>query len=259
MNVEDELRGALDVSAPPATTTLDDVLRRGRRRLFARRAGAAFGAMAVVAVIGIGGAVWNQAGPSVPLGNPGQWPRVSETAREPMHPNDPNRDCGIQLPAVPLVRNFGGVAFSAEQLRSWRKKAQAVISPVDIDSEIVEDVLNTYDFDVVDERGTGSVRLSAGTFSGTPSEAADEAVWANGSCEPPRRAEARDGTVYQLYDLRWESPTKTQTLHVYRPDGHVFRIVQSNRGRAEPSRGRETLPLTVEQLVKLGPAVAAVA
>jgi hypothetical protein len=259
MNVEDELRGALDVSAPPATTTLDDVLRRGRRRLFARRAGAAFGAMAVVAVIGIGGAVWNQAGPSVPLGNPGEWPRASETVREPLHPNDPDRDCGMQLPAVPLVRNFGAESFSADQLRSWRKKAQAVISPVDVESEVVEDVLNMYDFDVVDERGTGSVRLSAGRFSGTPSEAADEAVWAYGSCQAPRRAEARDGTVYQLYDMRRQSPTKAQTLHVYRPDGRVFRIEQFNQGRAQAMLGRETLPLTVEQLVKLGPAVAAVA
>ncbi|MDT7787900.1 MAG: hypothetical protein QOF58_6319, partial [Pseudonocardiales bacterium] len=59
MNIEEKLRGALDTPAPPPTTTLDHVLKRGRRRVFAQRAGAMLGVVAVVAGVGFGAATLN--------------------------------------------------------------------------------------------------------------------------------------------------------------------------------------------------------
>ncbi|MCP2244736.1 hypothetical protein [Lentzea aerocolonigenes] len=253
MNVEDELRGALDVSAPPATTTLDDVLRRGRRRLFARRAGTVLSTLAVVAVVGIGSVLWVQDTPTAPVGNPADWPRVSETVRKPLyHSNtaNPNADCGIQMPAVPMDRGFGAERLSADQLRTWRTRAEAALGELEVGEQVAEDVLHTYDLNVSGLTGKGSVRLSTGSFTTTPSAAADEALWATGTCRAPRRAVARDGTVYQLYDVLQGA----QTLHVYRPDGRAFRIEQINSDLT-----RNSLPLTDDQLVKLGPAVAAVA
>lgn len=77
----------------------------------------------------------------------------------------------------------------------------------------------------------------------------------------PRRGAAPDGTVYQLYDVAPSvfTPAKVQTLHVYRPDGRVFRIEQSTEGNGRPGPGRESPPLSEDQLVKLGPAIAEVA
>ncbi|MGW4208248.1 hypothetical protein ACWEIJ_09705 [Lentzea sp. NPDC004789] len=271
MTVEEELRGALDVPAPPAATTLEGVLRRGRRRLFVQRAGAVLGTLAVVGIIGFGSVVWNwnQATPMTPGGSPGDWPRASGVVRKPVDLNNTNGECDPQMPTALMVRGFGAQRFSTDQLRRWREKAQEVLPSLELGAQAVQDDLNMYEYEVTDERGTGSVRLSAGVFTGSPSNAADEALWSVGGCQAPRRVRAPDGTVYQLYDVvsstLWDTtsqksaPAKMQTLHVYRPDGSAFRIDQLSVVTTNLDKRRESLPLTESQLVRLGPAIAGVA
>ncbi|MET8761195.1 hypothetical protein [Lentzea sp. NPDC004782] len=271
MTVEEELRGALDVPVPPATTTLEGVLRRGRRRLFVRRAGAVLGTLAVVAIMGFGSVVWNwnQARPMTPGGSPGDWPRASGLVRKPADPQHTNGECDPQMPTALMARGFGAERFSTDQLRTWRDKAQEVLPSLALGAQAVRDDLNMYEYEVTDEGGTGSLRLSAGFFAGSPSKAADEAMWVAGGCQAPRRVTARDGTVYQLYDVvsstLWDTtsqksaPAKMQTLHVYRPDGAAFRIDQLSVVPTNLDKRRESLPLTESQLVRLGPAIAGVA
>jgi hypothetical protein len=271
MTVEEELRGALDVPAPPATTTLEGVLRRGRRRLLVQRAGAVFGTLAVVALIGFGSVVWswNQVGPVTPLGSPGDWPRATEAEGKPLDWRNPDGPCGTQLPTALMVRGFGAEQLTTDKLRTWRDKAQELIPALAFGAHPVLDDLNMYEYVVTDDRGTGSVRLSAGVFTGSPSKAADQALWVTGSCQAPRRAIAADGTVYQLYDevteTLWKTgsaqsaPARMQTLHIYRPDGSAFRIDQFNTVPTNLDKRRESLPLTGGQLVRLGSAIAGVA
>jgi hypothetical protein len=267
MNIEDELRGALDVSVPPPTTTLDHVLKRGRRRVFAQRAGALLGVVVVVAGIGFGATTLNTAEPPSPADEPDHgpavfvhelgWPRVNLPRRELADPANPELGCGISG----QPSSVGRERLSDDKMRGWRTRVQAVVPDASVDSSLVEDVVNVFEVGISDRDGAGSVRLATGSFGGGPLAAADEAVWATGSCEPPQRTTGPDGTVYQLYDVRPNVPYDgiVQTLYVFRPDGKAFRVEQLNSGANSTGSTRPGLPLTQEQFASLGPAIAEVA
>jgi hypothetical protein len=55
------IRGVADVPAPPVTTTLDTVVRRGRRRALVQRGATVAAVVGVVAAIGVGGALLRSA------------------------------------------------------------------------------------------------------------------------------------------------------------------------------------------------------
>ncbi|MEU7480147.1 hypothetical protein AB0A63_29475 [Lentzea sp. NPDC042327] len=257
MTIEDELRGALDVPAPPPTTTLDDVLRRGRRRVAVRRAGFAGGVLTVVAAVGIGGAVWRGAvEPELSLAtNPANWPRVS---------------CGEAGPQPDVVRNMGAFLPSTGQMRAWRDSAQAVLPDRVVDSELPEDANGPasvhhgdrrgFRVDVLDGQGAGSLRFALARFEGDPAAAADSARWATGTCAASRRLTGADGTVFQLYAPGVEAPSElqVQTLYVFRADRLAFRVEQVNAGRMSSQPTREAVPLSEVELVRLGAAVAEV-
>ncbi|SMD21563.1 hypothetical protein [Lentzea albidocapillata] len=264
MNIEEELRGALDVSAPPPMTTLDDVLRRGKRRVYAKRGGAAFSALAVVALIGLA-TIIRPVTDSVPpaLSPPWEMTPLSTPARVPL-----DGSCAEVQRTKPLTVAFGDAAFDAGNLANLVKNMGVELPAVQVGEAQArnnEAVLN-----VRDGRGEGSLRLWVGKFAGTPVEAADDGLWDYGLCSPGMRGVLPDGTVLQLQPQHSldAAAAFAQVLFVYRADGSVYRIQQANStlkllSAGTSSERRElvltdqvTLPLTDEQMGKLGLAVA---
>lgn len=292
MNLEEKLRGALDVSAPPPTTTLDHVLKRGRRRVFAQRAGAVLGVFAVVAGIGIGATTLNHAardpGPAdQPNHGPATvehavtWPRVNTPARTPYGTWSPAASAtppaGRPVAPIPLCNATdakNGFGLSAQPLSTrsvdgWielvrRALPEVTIAPGNSSEYAIE-------LDVTDSGGTGGIRILAGRPTGTPQSNADDGLWA-GDCEPARRLTRADGTIMQLHGVRpVESLTLKQVLKVYRKDGLYVQLELLNFGSPDlapdPDQpgwvrtgpGRANLPLTEEQFARLGPIIAEVA
>ncbi|NUT52845.1 MAG: hypothetical protein HOV94_37000, partial [Saccharothrix sp.] len=124
--------------------------------------------------------------------------------------------------------------------------------------------------DVTDDGGTGSVDLEVGHTTLAPLAAADDEVFAQGNCEPPRRLVRADGTVLQYYPVRASEPFQSldRVLRVYTRTGEIYSIGVRNYGSPDftpqedqrafnrTGAGRETLPLTEEQLTRIGLAVA---
>jgi hypothetical protein len=292
MNIEEKLRGALDVSAPPPTTTLDHVLKRGRRRVFAQRAGAVVGVFAVVAGIGIGATTLNQAAPdSTPADQPSYgpatvehatgWPRVSTAPQIPYGTWSPATSApppsGWRVVDIPLCEirpsqrppnlDLGAVQFDPEPVAAWLDQARKVVPEVTIRAATPNPGHTSYEADVSDSRGTGSIRITVGRFAGTPQLAADNSLWETGDCQPAQRLEF-DGSVMQLHSTRPFEPFQTlvQALRVYRKDGLLIQLELRNfgsldraldPGRPDTTRrtgpGRPTLPLSEEQFSRLGP------
>ncbi|MCG8920908.1 hypothetical protein [Lentzea sp. CC55] len=294
MDIEEKLRGALDIAAPPPTTTLDAVLKRGRRRVFAQRAGAMLGVVAVVAGIGIGATTLNQAAPAPQHADrpPATteralaWPRVNTPPQTPYRTWSPASTapppagravvdiplCDIKRPSVPRNPGLGAEQLAPELIARWRDRVREVLPEMTI-GEVSGYPSNVfYTFDVSDALGTGSIRIWAARFSGTPQASADDALWETGDCEPARRLVRPDGAVMQLHSVRPKEPfqTLTQALAVFRVDGLLVQLEVSNYGSpdltaddpANPAAtrrtgaGRTTLPLSEEQFARLGPVFA---
>ncbi|MEU3649552.1 hypothetical protein AB0E59_39715 [Lentzea sp. NPDC034063] len=296
MNIEDELRGALDVSAPPPTTTLDQVMKRGRRRVFAQRAGAMLGVVAVVAGIGIGAATLNQAAPPSPADQPDYgpatvehalgWPRVDTPPQIPHRTWSPASSapppagrpvvdiplCDVKAPRELRSVNLGARQFDPETVAAWLAQARKAVPEVTIGAATSNPAQTSYEADVSDSRGTGSMRITLARFTGSPLENANDALWETGDCQPARRLVV-DGSVVQLHGVRPYEPFQTlvQVLRVYHKDNTLIQLELRNFGspdvRPDPKQpgswerfgaGRATLPLSEEQFSRLGPAIAEV-
>ncbi|MCR3747155.1 hypothetical protein [Lentzea californiensis] len=292
MNIEDELRGALDVSAPPPTTTLDVVMKRGRRRVFAQRAGAVLGVFAVVAGIGIGATTLNQAAPPPeqadrPDAGPAtvehvlDWPRVDTPPQKPYGTWSPASTappppgwlsigvplCDIKPTKRPDRTDVGVVAFNPEAVDKWLDEARKVLPEVTIGAATPNETSTAYEADVSDSRGTGSIRITVGRFTGTPLAHANDSLWETGDCEPARRLQS-GGSIMQLHSIRPYEPFQSlkQVLRVYRVDSSMIQVELHNFGspdigddpespgsRRRTGAGRPTLPLSEEQFSRLGP------
>ncbi|TWP52769.1 hypothetical protein FKR81_06455 [Lentzea tibetensis] len=290
---DDELRRALraelEVPAPAARTSLDDLLRRGRRRVFAQRAVAVMGVLIAVAGIGFGGVALSAARRTLPPADTvsttptttpatavraeASWPRISEPIRTPTitlnHPDVPPIPC--QQTGSPLLTGWPGSSKAPDAVRaSWERaltglagKAQFHVTQPRSPGE-----REAYSY-WADVTGFGSIWLRAGSFTGDPLAQADDQKWAQGDCVPPRRHVLADGTVLQLHALKeaMPVPSLSQRLVIYAPNGMSYEISVSNHSAEYllgpeinetngPSGGRPELPLTEEQLAGIGLAVA---
>lgn len=297
MNIEDELRGALHVAAPPPTTTLEAVVKRGRRRVFAQRAGAALGVVAVVAGIGFSAATLNHAAPppqqaDEPNNGPATvehslgWPRVVTPAQQPYSTWTPASSAppvpGRVVVDVPMCNMRAATQevplstepFSADFVSRLLDLVARELPDKKIGTAPVEPVLQAVRLDVTDSGGTGSVRVAGGRFTGTPLAYADDALWETGDCEPAKRLVLSNGTVLQLHAVRPFEPFQSlvQRLSVIRNDGVLVQLDLCNFGSPDitpdpawpgqfqrTGAGRPTLPLTEEEFSRLGLAVAVVA
>lgn len=290
MNIEEKLRGAFDAPAPPPTATLEAVLKRGRRRVFAHRAGAVLGVVAVVAGIGIGATTLNVATPPTPADAPNDlptaaqdWPRVDTPARTPQHTWAPGSTAPppagrqvLRIPVCPLTWPKQEVHPGADQLPAGFADELARLLP----RELPDKTITTWptgrglQFDVTDGGGTGSVEFAAARFTGSPLDFANDSLWETGDCAPARRLVLPDGSVVQLHETRGLEPFQSlvQRMSVFRADGLLVRVELCNYGSPDVTpdphtpgtvmrtgAGRADLPLTEEQFMRLGPAIAGVA
>lgn len=300
MKIEDELRGALDVPAPPSSTTLEEVLKLGRRRVLVQRAGAFLGVAAVVVGIGVGAVSLNAAPPPAPADRPEPdygpavvvhtmtWPRVNTPPQQPYGtwtpgstaPPPPDRpilqlpECDMRPGKLALSTTIGTERLPDAFLTKWVASVRQQLPEMRV-SELTPGLGNpAYQVDLTDLRGTGSVQLTAGRFTGTPQEYADDSLWETGDCEPPYRTVLRDGTIVQLHSVHAFEPFQSlvQVMNVYRADGLVYQLRLTNSGspdvRPDPKQptswerigaGRPTLPLSDEQFSRLGPTIAGLA
>ncbi|CCH31261.1 hypothetical protein ABZ816_03195 [Actinosynnema sp. NPDC047251] len=259
------LRTEVDGPAPAARTDLADVLRRGRRRVLVRRAGAVAGALAVVGVVGgtvaLSGLAARPAepasGPDVTTtAPPPPWTTLDRAARQPYGtfspafsappPVDrevkavPQCDLAFPGPEVSWLHPEPGAAVQ----NAWSTTTGQVAAPgraSPVHSHLFPANLakrpdsvdgHTRWIDLTDDRGTGSVSLERGSASVPPQAAADAELWAQGNCLPPRRMVRPNGVLLQLYPVRVSEPFQslTQELRVYAPSGEVYSISLRNFG-----------------------------
>ncbi|MFC0546471.1 hypothetical protein [Kutzneria chonburiensis] len=290
LDTEDEkllalLRAELsDQTPPPVHTALDDVVRRGRRRLRARRMGAALGVVAVVAGVGVATSVLRANVPggmtADQLSTAATSSAVTTTTGWTSSAKADTKDCanGIAVPGEPKVGPvdvdklndalLGTIQKVAPKASTKITRSTVLHNPTSSDS-----VLASTWADVVDAGGGGSVYVEIHGFSGTPVQAADSERFVDGECTPPRRQLLPDGTVMQLYaPLSYDPGHPSQALRVYTPSHRLFIVTSegfaspdwTQVANAEPGTlivpkgaGRHSLPLTEDQLTIIARNVAA--
>ncbi|GAB2979913.1 hypothetical protein [Saccharothrix stipae] len=312
---EEELRGALrsevDGPAPAARTDLAGVLKRGRRRLLARRVAAAAGVLGVVGVVGFGTAALgdlaapdhsppadgNTAAPLLttsPATVGPEWTTPGLPARAPYGTFTPAWTAppppGREILAIPQCDLGTGSRFTswlaprppAPLLDAWASAVRQVAAPAQVSGPHTHTIPANKDkhpdqvdghvqwIDVTDGDGTGSVDIELGRTTLAPLAAADDEAFEEGNCTPPRRLVRADGTVLQFYPVRVSEPFQSllQVLRIYTPTGDTYALTVMNFGSPDlrfreedasfdrTGAGRATLPLTEEQLTRIGLAVA---
>jgi hypothetical protein len=276
-DLEQELRAMADLTAPPAKTGLQDVLRRGRRRVLALRVGAVAGVVAVVAGAGFtalalrsvptpaplpladgGPAVTTPAPPPRPAG---PWATADLPTRTP----DGTWSPGSSAPPAPgspvgvhpwcdyrpddRASQLDRSAPARPEVAKAVGEAVGLVAGLAVPSDLKTAVLRPGSpdasyfqwIDVTDVGGTGSVEISEGHFPGTPLAAADQDAFVDRNCTPPNRLVTDDGTVLQYATpALWEPfQSTTQTLRIYHPDGSLVEVEVRNYGSPDYRVGED--------------------
>lgn len=251
------LRTLNDDPAPPVVTTVDQVLRRGRRRVFAQRASAVAGVAAVVAAIGVTAVLLRPAGqgdvqvagsttasppPAGPL--PG-WRTIEideATCRQnPM----------INVPGTPpqslLPQDVVEPAFVNAVVTATGPMADATSSHWEEYSPKADGPRGYVVTEIPMGNGNGQLQLEAQVYGGTPTAKADATLYAYGDCRPPARHTLPDGTVLQMFqrdDFNPEQPA--QHLQIYRPDGREYIITSAGWSEADMVRVAGSTAYSIE-------------
>ncbi|GAA2692045.1 hypothetical protein LV78_007241 [Actinosynnema pretiosum] len=247
---DDELRAALRAEVegpdPRPATGLDEVLRRGRRRVLLHRTGAVAAAFALVggAALGIGslkglaqqsspadsGLTTITSAPTTTTAPPVVlWPQVNVPARTPKSTFSSDRypppagwkvltpeQCdGESDPswtedesAYPLSGELATTLVRALQLHSGKARV-GEFTQVKMPRRPwdIQDGYSNWT-DLSDEEGAGSIALVRGHYPQglTPTQAADQELFGAMNCAPPRRATLENGVVVQYYETTVHLP-----------------------------------------------------
>ena len=241
-----------DEPGPPVGTTLDQVLRRGRRRVFVQRASAVAGVVAVVAVIGVGALLLRPDPGGVRVATP---PTPAWTdGWELVTPQRAGTDCP-KLPEHGPAEVDTPLPPEEVVTRTFVETSKAVLGKVPTTTS------SEWDFTTSEQYGPRGIiffdlvgdqlQLGVSRHGGTPRQAADWSSARSGHCEPLRRRALAGGTVLQLYPVMHDSPTgPLQRVQVLRPDGLDYQI--TSVGTTDGG-----LPITEEQLAALAEGFAA--
>lgn len=253
---DDAARRALgtldDEPAPPVSTTLDEVVRRGRRRVLGQRVASVAGVVAVVAAIGTGAVLLRPGdtpdGVQVAISTtpaprgagellPG-WRFVSEQAPDGSSVKSCQYGTGGNLPPEPDIQLLPeSVVVSA-----FRSVVEGVVGQVpamvtstwEANSPKISGPRGYVAVEVGMGDGNGQFQLEAVRYGGSPTQMADASVAAYGNCDPPARHVFADGTVLQLYpanDVNAEQPR--QPLQIYQPGGRMYIVTSAGYGEAD--------------------------
>lgn len=273
-DLREDLRAVLDGPAPPPTTALDTVLRRGRRRVRAQRTGAAAGVIVVLTGLGAGLLALHNVPQSLPPVNPvlptttdsphADWPRADAATRTPSttfsYPGMPPLGCaptGTPPPSGPP----GSDKAPSNVLAAWEQALTGIASAptLEVKPPRSPHERETYNYRA-EIRGHGGIRLRVGGFTGSPLARADAEKWEHGDCAPPKRRILQNGTVVQLYAVSQVEPVPSlyQSIMIYTTRGASYEITLSNHrivGQPELG-GNPGLPLSERQLADIALAVA---
>jgi hypothetical protein len=262
------LRAIADAPAPPSLTTLEHVMRRGRRRALVQRGATVAAAIGVIAAIGVGGVLLRSAtegrgvapadppsstAPSDPAGPPELeripgWEFVHiGTERQDICPGllDAADARNVPLPPRDLVET--GFADAVRQQTGSHPE-----TAVGTWGDTLPYPMGTVGAVVEMGTGPGIVDLEVAAVKATPEKAADDAI-ITGGCAPPLRKTLPDGTVLQLYQPEFEDENPKQLKQlasVFRADGWRFELWMESHGKPPyvDSRSRVRLPLDSAQL-----------
>jgi len=282
-----QLRAEVHSQAPPPVhTLLDDVVRRGRRRLRARRMAATLGVVAVVAGVGVTTAVLRDNLPGNQLVASPPTSVTSTTglsgwsaAAPPSTSKRDSTDCsnGVTVPGEPKVDPVDVTALSGTLLKALTKAAPTANLRITRDTASNQpissnSVLASTWADVIDSGGGGSVYVEVHGFSGTPAQAADSEQYVGGVCTAPQRKTLADGTIMQLYaETKYDPGHPAQALRVYTPAHRLYIVTAEGFSSADWTQvnkddpgavavpegaGRHSLPLTESQLTAVGERIA---
>ncbi|SER45813.1 hypothetical protein [Actinokineospora terrae] len=271
---EHALRDLLAGPAPAGTTSLEEVVRRGRRLVYVR---AAKTSTIMVLVVGLitGSLSWLQGAQMPPavlrlLPSEADWPRVdlrpSTTPRLWNGGGPPRYVCPVT--GEPQV-GYGEV--SGAVLGVTRTAVSKVLSKTKIGywDALTGGTSGTLaDLDLTDTNGVGSLAVRSAIFTGSPTSFADALAFTDSNCEPPKRLVTQDGTVVQVYPEVPSEPYVTLTMRarIFRPNGSLVVLEVRSFGSvhlrqtadgAERLPGRTTLPMTEAQLAQVAAWVAA--
>jgi hypothetical protein len=263
------LQSVLDEPAPPVTTTLDEVVRRGRRRMFMQRTSAVAGVIGVVAAIGVGAMTLRQDGGGTEVADgptmaPPGWETVDLSERDCTRPET------LPEPQIPLLSEevvTGAFVNAVEDVTRHELMGATSIWPSDTGE--FPPPRGYASVEVPMDGGNGQVMLETGRHGGTPLQAAEETIGEFGSCESVYRRTLADGTVLQLFpvtDAIREMPE--QAVQIYRPDGREYLVISAGYDQAEAGpvtfrngetpegNGHSRLPTTQEQLATIAETLA---
>lgn len=260
------LRAIYDEPTPPQLTTLDEVLRRGRRRVRVHRFGMLALVVSLVAAAGLG-TMWLQylsRGHTAPPVNgmavafgPEEWPEnlpgwtvvATTTCLAPAHP----MPVGVAtvLPKEVLEPTFVTSVSAVTGLEATLRL-----------SEWSGTNGGYVEVDVPVDNSFGSVQLFATVSESIePVQAANADVNVYGTCSVPMRKVLTTGAVIQLYAPDVRSPfAPVQRLRTYLPNGRFYEVTSAGWSRddlravaGDPTSGlvqtgRGRLPLDSTQL-----------
>jgi hypothetical protein len=251
------LRALYDDPAPPAVTTLEEVVRQGRRRVRTQRLNVLTLVVTLVAAAG-GGLIWFR----------------SLTTDRPV--NDQLLATGampwpVDLPGWSLVPATSCAAPErAPAATSYSLLPQEVLEPAFVDG--VDAASGTQPIvwmshwsdpsradvavEVPVDNAKASVYLEVSvTAVPVPEDAANVELWSFGpTCAAPMRRILASGAVMQLYAPDTRSPfAPVQHLRAYLPGGRIYMVTSAGWGRADlkagvVTTGRGKLPLDGRQL-----------
>jgi hypothetical protein len=268
------LQTLTDEPAPPVTTTLDQVLRRGRRRVFVRRTGTVAAAVLMVATIGVGAVLLRPGAPrddvQVATSTVAPPPTVDGPLPGWAYVGPPDGQCehgpGTSLPEAPKIPLLPVEVVEKAFTNAIERVTGDVPTTVGrywLENSPKHDAPAGYlTSEVPMSNGNGQLQLEAYSYGGTPTEMADASIDAYGLCTRPARQVLDDGTILQLYTVNVITPEQpTQPLQIYRPDGREYIVtaagyseadrVQLDGGASTFEGGRGALPTTESQLADL--------
>ncbi|OLF18364.1 hypothetical protein [Actinophytocola xanthii] len=260
----DALRVIADAPGPPATTSVDQVIRLGRRRVRARRAGAVAGLAAGVVAVVAGIAM----GSSLLTAPDGQDTGASRAAPPPLVLSGwkklaaATEQCDFTATAPPGVE----LALPPrEDVEATLDDAVATATGGSYESlagtwpevnKHTGEVGGRLTGRVSTEAGPVVLELFVSTFRGSPIEAVN-AQLASVRCLPHYQTVLEDGTV-MLIDAPWDGKNIAAHLMVFVPGGRLL-LVQTLSGISTPSEEtgeRVTIDnaadLSFPQLVEIG-------